>query len=205
MNHEEIKRFVQHLAERHPLQLLSPKSVWNSAMDEQIEALSAELLSGNEQQRKPYALAFKSGLHLWNDSLDKSHTLSQGIHNETGSYWHGIMHRMEPDYSNAKYWFHQVRIHPAFAVVQQKVSAYLHGEAKLSALSAGKVESALDAMADESEWNPYLFIDAVEMQESGEGNDASRAVIEQIQRLEIAVLLQYTYKQCCGGTLLESI
>lgn len=46
-----------------------------------------------------------SGLWLHHDFLDESHTLSQDIHTTAGSYWHGIMHRREGDFSNAKYWF----------------------------------------------------------------------------------------------------
>ena len=53
------------------------------------------------------AHALKSGLLLWNDDLEASHTISQQLHDDTGSYWHGIMHRREPDHSNAKYLFHR--------------------------------------------------------------------------------------------------
>ena len=58
------------------------------------------------------AQAAISGLWLLHGYLDQSHTLSQEIHTPTGSYWHGIMHRREPDFPNAKYWFRRVGTHP---------------------------------------------------------------------------------------------
>jgi hypothetical protein len=47
----------------------------------------------------------QAAIWLYVDDLDRSHTVSQGIETEEGSFWHGIMHRREGDFSNAKYWF----------------------------------------------------------------------------------------------------
>jgi hypothetical protein len=200
-----METMISVLAAREPLQPLSPNRIWNASLDDQIEAMSAEAVAGGRQSGQIYALAFKAGLHLWNDSLDKSHTLSQHIENDTGSYWHGIMHRMEPDYSNAKYWFRQVGAHPAFAALQARASQYLHNEARLAAVDSGEIGSLLNNMSQQSVWDPYMFIDAIQMQESGTYPEDTRNLLENIQRLEIAVLLQYSYKQSCGGTILESI
>ncbi|MCA9010767.1 MAG: hypothetical protein KDB01_13545, partial [Planctomycetaceae bacterium] len=56
-------------------------------------------------------------LLLW-DFLDESHTISQSMEGKgtprTADYWHGIMHRREPDPGNAAYWFRRVGKHPAF-------------------------------------------------------------------------------------------
>ncbi len=55
-----------------------------------------------------------SAMWLLYDFLDDSHTISQAIHSAEGSFWHGIMHRREGDFSNAKYWFRKVGQHPVF-------------------------------------------------------------------------------------------
>ncbi|GAA5509783.1 hypothetical protein [Novipirellula caenicola] len=53
-----------------------------------------------------------SGLWLLAGDLDRSHRISQDIDEKEGSFWHGIMHRREGDFSNAKYWFRRVGKHP---------------------------------------------------------------------------------------------
>src|SRR4051794_38514633 len=59
------------------------------------------------------AAAALAGLWLWHDFLDESHTISQGIQSDTGSFWHAIMHRREGDFSNSKYWYARCENHPA--------------------------------------------------------------------------------------------
>ena len=58
-----------------------------------------------------------AGVWLLHDYLDESHNVSQGIDTPSGSFWHGIMHRREGDFSNAKYWFRRVGEHPVFDCV----------------------------------------------------------------------------------------
>jgi len=103
--------------------------------------------------RSDEAMAALSGLWLWHDWLDDSHTISQGLHSQTGSYWHAIMHRREGDFSNSKYWYHKAPGHPvrkeiapkAADIVRQSKSAQLVS----AVLSGGFDPDALVDLAEE--------------------------------------------------------
>src|SRR5262245_27691672 len=49
-----------------------------------------------------------SGLWLYFSCFDESHSISQDIPTAEGGYWHGMLHRQEPDPGNAAYWFRRV-------------------------------------------------------------------------------------------------
>lgn len=57
--------------------------------------------------------SLEAGLWLYVDDLDRSHRVSQQLEGPTGSFWHGIMHRREGDFSNSHYWFSRTGHHPA--------------------------------------------------------------------------------------------
>ncbi len=75
-------------------------------------ALIETILQNPALKNRPELAA---GLWLYADDLERSHTLSQSIEDATGSYWHGIMHRREGDFSNAHYWMRRAARHPLFA------------------------------------------------------------------------------------------
>ncbi len=64
-----------------------------------------------------------SGLWLLAGDLDRSHTISQDIGSSEGSFLHGIMHRREGDFGNAKYWFRRVGDHPVFAQIADEAGS----------------------------------------------------------------------------------
>jgi hypothetical protein len=64
----------------------------------------------------------EAGIWLLAGDLNRSHEVSQNLETVEGSYWHGIMHRREGDFWNAKYWFRKVGPHPVFEQLAQHLS-----------------------------------------------------------------------------------
>src|SRR5437867_3818215 len=98
-----------------------PLSVLNQKLD---EVLSRSGLPAAVHQ------PIRAAVLLWHDHLDASHQISQELHSADGSYLHGIMHRREPDYGNAKYWFHWVGRHACFQVLAKKARALLESKSE---------------------------------------------------------------------------
>ena len=85
-----------------------------------LKKLSVEAAFGRVADEEMAACCV-SGVWLLHDFLDESHTISQDIETPSGSFWHGIMHRREGDFGNAKYWFRRVGEHPVFEHVGESL------------------------------------------------------------------------------------
>jgi hypothetical protein len=55
-----------------------------------------------------------AGLWLYFGAFQEAHEIVQDLETPEGSYWHAIIHRLEPDTWNSGYWFRRVGRHPIF-------------------------------------------------------------------------------------------
>jgi hypothetical protein len=183
-----LDRIVKTLKERGQRLPLMPTAIWNRELEEEIRSL--EWL---ERSREPAIIALMAGLHLMNDSLDVSHRHAQRIeHDATGAYWHGLMHRMEGDFSNAKYWYSQAGRHPSMAEAANRIARILADYPELDTVEPAPVRAKLMDYRDQASWHPSDFTDLVRWQHERDISPALRDVLERIQSVELNTLLEYT-------------
>jgi hypothetical protein len=163
-----------------------------------LEALSPQdfLLSG--PLRDPsMAKCCLAGVWLLHGFLDESHRISQEVGTTCGSYWHAIMHRREPDYSNAKYWFRRVGWHPIYdALGEESFDLACRG-------SAGNPLASSAPPAAHATWDPFRFVDLCEALAGGqperETHSEREAYARQIAMVEWQMLFDFCHRGARGA------
>ena len=142
----------------------------------------------------PDVAALKAGLLQVNDFLDASHEYSQSVQgrgaNSAGDYWHAIMHRREPDYSNAKYWFRAVGSHPIFAELAAHAERLLTCQPSIAELWGPRLMSGRT-------WDPFAFVDLCAECPRAE-NDELSLFARELQWIEMQLLLKQTFVDASG-------
>ncbi len=152
-----------------------------------LASLSVEdLVAPHRLGSRDMALACLAGLWIRYDFLDESHRISQDLETPTGSFWHGILHRREGDYSNAKYWFRRVGRHPVYGPLATAAHE-LAGESKVPGAETLTLTGA---------WDALQFVDLC--QRAIEGAPPLRQLCTQIQQREWELLFDYCHGQAVG-------
>lgn len=143
------------------------EGAFETGLRDALEALTVEsAFAHTNVADETMARCCLSGAWLLCDFLDESHTISQGISTPAGSFWHGIMHRREGDYSNAKYWFRRVGEHPVY--------------------------ERLALATDVDSWDPFAFVDTCQQAVRTGGAEAERC--RHLQQREWELLFDYCYE-----------
>jgi hypothetical protein len=162
----------------------SPAPGFRAALEQPIEKLFAPA----KIVQSDFAQCCLAGLWLYFDFLDQSHQISQDIDTVEGSYWHGILHRREPDFGNAKYWFRRVGRHPVFEPLCKSATDL--------ARAAGASKAA-GFLVEQTAWDPFAFIDLCETATQGKVNEM---LCRRVQRREWDLLFDYCYRRAVGET-----
>lgn len=115
---------------------------------------------------------------VWHDHPDAAHRLVQDLAGGDAAWVHGIVHRREPDFSNARYWFHRVGSHRLLEVLAEAAAPVLAGHASLPY-----------RLIRDGEWDPMAFIDAVAwVARPGGSESAAIGLLRTLQGLEVRLL-----------------
>ena len=159
----------------------------NADVQSELKSLTIEKAFASKAIRdEDMARCCLAGLWLYHDYLDQSHKLSQEIETPTGSYWHGLVHRREPDFSNSKYWFRRVGAHPVFESLSGVPAT----------LPDGPVGRAAETLLRQGNWDAFAFVDLCEANydEKAPGHEWCR----RMQRAEWMLLFGYCFEKAGG-------
>lgn len=139
------------------------------------EADDATIAGGKAVESALHLALVRGGLLYAVDALDAAHLIFQEEKSDVGSYWHGMMHRREGDFENARYWFRRAGAQPFFGT--------LHG------VAAGLSPD----MARQQTWDPYLFTGQCE--QARHGAEDLLGEMRALQRAEFDAVFDYCWRK----------
>jgi hypothetical protein len=161
------------------LRKLIPTEPLNYELVRRIQGAGDADIAGNVPIKNAERFALVRGGVLYAlDAIHEAHAIFQDAKGDLGSYWHGMMHRREGDFDNARYWFRRSGILPFFSELHRAASE----------------SSAL--MARQSNWDPYVFTGECEQSRFGETEGLNELLA--LQRAEFEVLFDYCWRQSVG-------
>jgi hypothetical protein len=153
-----------------------------------LKSLSSQsMFPGETIRRKEMAQLCLSGLWLLHGYLDESHAISQAIKTDEGSYWHGLMHRREPDFPNAKFWLSRVAYHPVTETLGEKVP---------SMVRQADLDFSTAFLSQQDTWNADSFVDLCQAVLMGKSEGSS--ICLRVAALEWELLFDYCYRGAVG-------
>jgi hypothetical protein len=162
------------------LRTLFPKEISDRAVWRRVRDAGDETIAGAPVGTAKDFPLIRGGLLYALDDLHGCHEFFQDTSSTLVSYWHGMMHRREADFGNARYWFRRSGQLPFFDALHHKAAP------------------ASADIARQHSWDPYLFTGKCEQHRFGADSDETELV--RLQRAEFEVVFDYSWRQARIGT-----
>ena len=118
---------------------------------------------------------------LYHDHHDPAHNLVQDRGDRDGCLIHALLHRREPDYWNAAYWFRRVSGHPIYGMATPAV---------IQAAQTPEAGAVLERLTLSGNLDPLALVQ--ECERVAERPDAKAiAYLRQVQHFEFAALVEH--------------
>ena len=140
------------------------------------EADDAKIFGGAEPRAGGPVALVRAALFYYHNALPDSHREAQKDEGDLAAYWHGMVHRREGDFENARYWMRRAGEQPVFQEMQARAS------------------DGAPHMGRQANWDPYLFITLCEQYKYGEHE--YKKEIGHLQKVEFAAMFDYVWRQC---------
>jgi hypothetical protein len=148
----------------------------------------ADLLSVAVQDQDE-AKAVLAAMWLYLDGLDESHHIVQNLVGPTGAFWHAIMHRLEGDFPNAKYWYGRCETHRCMKLLGTVATDVVGKE-------AARDPAVQHIVA--GEWNADAFVDLVAKIHDKPDDPRFTAAVR-LQQIEWHTLFQHCVHEAVGA------
>jgi len=138
--------------------------------------------------------ALLAGLWVAADGFEEAHGIAQALPDQWGAWWHAILHRREPDASNALYWYRRVKAPP-----QLWQDLGLRAGLALGTRAITGLETLTEAIRTSGHWEPVPFVKAVEAAQAERLNADAVGKLAELQRLEWRVWFDACRAAATGG------
>lgn len=162
----------------------------------------ARLFQGVGLVSEVHAHMIRAALYVQNDDLKAAHAICQPMGRDLpeASYWHGVIHRREPDFDNAHSWFLRAES-PGMAaalykavcdLLQQAIQLPDYGDARACALAFFRHLQNLGT------WDALYYLDLCR-QCANKGDEALHLLLEDVQRVEFETAFEWTFQKAVGA------
>lgn len=161
------------------LRRLLPTESFNPMLVVRVREADDATLAGGPIGQPEAFLLVRGALFYALDALHDAHVLFQKGSGDLDAYWHGMVHRREGDFENARYWFRRAGELPFFGSLHHAAS------------------NTSELVARQMNWDPYLFTGQCEQARYGEPELVREMAA--LQRIEFDTVFEYTWRQSRVG------